>query len=163
MGDLNAAIAWTKTRLEGVAGIGRVHARTIRLASEQEIAERAVVAGKLNVWIITRGEAELKDLSDQETPTEQRDTIVIRGFYALSDDDAAPSEPTFSALVDAVLADLNAARKFVTRLGSTAGVSNVERAEPPRLRSFGHGTFGPTQALCHTAEIALPVWTRWIE
>jgi hypothetical protein len=157
MGDLNAAIAWVKTRLEGVSGIGKVHSRVIRVVTEQDITERAVVDGKLNVWIVTSGEAELKDLSDHESPTEQRDSIVIRGFYALSDDETNPSEPVFRTLVNAVLADLNTARKFVTRLGG-----NVEKAEPPQVRSFGHGTFGPTAVLCHTAEIVLPVATRWI-
>lgn len=147
-----------KTQLEAVAGIGKVYTRLLYAREEKDIAAKLVQSGRLNVWLITRELANLRDENLNQSLSEQRDQIVVHGFYALDDDDTNPSEASFDALVDAILDKLNTDRRPPSKFGGM-----VQSSDPPFLRLSDQRMYGPTQALCHHAEIVLPVVWRYLQ
>lgn len=128
------------TILEGVTGIGAVH-NYERLSSDlARLKSLHVVSNRINSWTVTR----TATTSEYRTNTqyERQHQLVIRGYMSL--DDAAESELTFQALVEAI----EEAFRGDDTLDGTAevcGPLQVERVEPVMFAGV----------LCHFAELRL--------
>lgn len=141
----------TKAQMEAVAGIGIVHAR-MRFLRDLKDQDQLLKDGKLNAWFISREGSRLQDENVNQSRTTETVGLVIHGFYGVNDAD--DSETAFDALVDAVIAAVNADRRAASKLGGT-----VVTAEPPQLRMVDYRMFGMNQVLCHHAEISMQaVW-----
>lgn len=138
---INAAI---KTLLEGVSGIGRVHAYDRWVKSKEEIKQELYHENsrRLHAWMISRFKLEEADASKSHNDT--RHHIRLRGVYAHNDADA--SETAFQALVDSVCAAIRADFD----LGGTSKYTTPPAAPVIDLRSIAG-------VLCHHCEIHLVV------
>lgn len=155
LSDIKARI---KAQLLLVNGIGLVHDRLRNLSSEAD-ADQLMAAGRLNVWMIHREASTLSDEDANQNLVEQKDTILIEGFYAVKDSD--DSQAAFDALLDAVLVQINSDRRpppAGTKLNAT-----VRSANPPFLRKQDFAAYGQNQVLCHHAEIVMQVITRYLQ
>lgn len=146
-----------KTLLEGVNGIGKVFTGARHFHEEAQTPNFAKDS-VLNAWFITRESSALTDMNQNRSKAEQRDMILVRGFYAFKD---SVSDEAFDTLVDAVVAAINTDRK--PPVGSGTYFNNtVKQADPPAVRVSDFRTFGPQAALCHHVEIIIPVVYREI-
>jgi hypothetical protein len=144
-----------KAQLELVTGIGKVYARMIRVDNQLDEKNKLVSGGRINVWWLTRETSTLFDRDVNQALVDQREQFIVHGFYALDDD---TSEAAFDALVDAILVQLNNDRRPPSLLGAT-----VLTADPPFLRTQDARHYGPSQALCHHAEIVMTVQWRHLQ
>jgi hypothetical protein len=103
---------------------------------------------------VSRESAAQPDQVINESLQARTTQILVQGFYAVKEDDG--SEEKFEALVDAVIAALNTDRK-PTNAGGTKLNATVADAAAPALRLQDFRQFGPSQTLCHHAEIVLAV------
>jgi len=156
LADVKARI---KSQLEAVAGIGQVHASTRYIQDEAVAMDQLVAGGVLNAWFISRESMALKDETVNQSPTELKDVIVIHGFYAVKDN---VSEPLFDALLDAVVTKLNTDRRPLGG-GGTLLNATVKATSAPQVRAIDYRMFGPEQALCHHAEIVMPVVMGYLQ
>ena len=137
--------AQIKTIMESVSGIGVVHDYERYSRSLADFFQLMTHAGKINGWMIHRQSTP----SDRDNmPTIHRQHMFkITGLYEL--DDAAGSERTFQALLDAIYT----AFKSKYSLNGTA-----LNSDPVQIDDVDTGEYG--NRLFHTAELTLPVWER---
>lgn len=152
LSDVKARIAAV---MATVAGIGNVYDRLRNLSVEADQAQ-LLSGGRVNVWMIHREGSVLTDQVVNQNFVEQRDAIVIEGFYAVKDAD--DSESAFEVLVDAILQALNADRRPPSHLNGTSAT-----AGPPSLRLHDQRLYGVSQVLCHHAEIVMQVTPRYLQ
>jgi len=143
---LTDTILAVKTILEGVSGVANVYDTVRNWQSEKEFREAArTPSGGLQFWMLSREATAARDLGPRFTA--RRHTLALHGYYAVSD--AAGSERTFQALVEAVAAALAADRT----LGATARHSGPAQVRAVDFRIINN-------VLCHHAELALVVEDR---
>jgi hypothetical protein len=139
-----------QTQMKTVQGIGQVYTRLRNLHVEKD-AKQIQSGGTLHVWMIDRESTVLRDQAVNQNFTEQRDTICVTGYLAVSD--ANDSGDTFDALIDAILLAINTDRRPPSLLGG-----KVQTAQPPYLRRKDFHMYGVGgSVLCHHAEICMQV------
>jgi hypothetical protein len=134
----------------------KVWPRLRYLNAESQADQLAGTDGTLHVWFIWREGSALEDEVINQNFTEQTDTLVIEGFYAMND--ANNSDGEFESNVDAVLKSISDDRRCApggTKLGGT-----VMSARAPQRRKTDLVMYGPSQVLCHHTEIAMTVVSR---
>lgn len=144
------------TELNMVQGIGQVYDHLLYIRTEADEKAKLVKNGVLNVWLVTREGQQLVDAVDDESVTERHPKMLVQGFYAL--DEEAASEATFDALVDAVVAQLNADRRQTSNFGQT-----VRECDPPQLRLSDQRIYGVSEVLCHHCEIEIDILLDFLE
>jgi len=137
--------AQIKTELEKVSGIGVVHTYERYSRSLAELFELMTKSSKINGWMIHRASTDSK----RETlPLVDRyHTFKITAIYEL--DDAAASEVTFQAILDAIFE----AFKSKNTLNGTALDSEPINIDSVETEEYGNRLF-------HTAVLTLVVHER---
>jgi hypothetical protein len=140
--------------LREISGMGKVYDRPRNLSAEADVQNALFSDDRLHCWFISREAAQLTDQSVNQNFTEQKDFILLEGFYAVSDKD--DSESAFDALVNSLLQAVNNDRRPPSKLEGT-----VMTANPPALRKQDRHIFANT--LCHHAEIVMSIVPQYLQ
>ena len=148
------------TQIAAVSGIGKVF-KSKRLVNDWAtfLNRFKTATSVINVcWFSRVSGSELHDgqgnIGSTDAGSEilivdKRDFYDIELFYGFKDDDTAPSDYTYQALVDAIETKF----RFLQNLNSTA-----DRSMPLQRTASGLWSFG--DVLCHRAQWLLEVRTR---
>jgi hypothetical protein len=151
------AIAAIKQRIADVIQAAdpaaKVWPRLRYLNVESQIDQIKGSDGALHVWFVWRESTALRDIAVNQNLTEQMDTVIAEAFYGVNDEN--DSDAAFEAAVDAVLQALNADRRAGP--GGTELGGLVKTAYAPVRRSTDFQMYGPSQALCHHAQISMRI------
>lgn len=149
--SLASEIANARTRivtlLQGVSGIGQVHAYMRWVEDDASKASLFVSGGRLHVWMLSLGGQPAQLQRFPANHTQGRLLFHVHGFYAL--DDSAATQTTFENLVAAVIDAFGADKKLS---------NSVIESGPAQWQADdegGHRVFAGV--LCHYARLALPV------
>lgn len=136
--------------ISAVSGIGKAYERTRFVVEEKVEKADFILNNQLNVWFVSRESKALSDMNVNQSMSDQRDVILVRGFLGLQD--SADTEAQMDSLVDAVIVAINADRRPPSKLSGL-----VVEADPPQLRLQDVREFGPRKILSHHVEIAMAV------
>ena len=144
--------------IQGADPKAKVYTRMRAITPDSKKAELIGTDGVLHVWQVRREMTALLDAAVNQNLTEQKDTLVMEGFYGVND--AADSEEEFDLIVDAVLQAVNADRRPVAA-GGTKLNGTVQTAETPALRKMDFVTYA--EVLCHHVEIVMTVTPQYLQ
>jgi hypothetical protein len=141
-------IAYAKTVLLTVSGIGRVHTYQPTAVKPEDITDALKAGDFIHYWTISRvSTPETRAPSTHET---QRDhVIMIRGRYEVKTPDEATSEPIFHALIDAAQETFRAIHSY------EVAPNRFDMVGPLSCDLVGHQLLAET-FLVHYAELRWP-------
>jgi len=154
--DIKARI---QERMKATDAGSNVYTYRRNLSAETDQALLVGPDGRMHFWFIYREMTVLTDDVINQNFTDQVDTLVIEGYYGVKDAD--DSEEAFDLIVDQVLQAINNDRRAAP--GGTKLNGTVQTAETPELRKMDLHMYGPSQVLCHHAEIAMKVTPRYLQ
>jgi hypothetical protein len=154
--DIKARI---QTVMQATDAVANVYTFRRNLSAETDQALLVGRDGRMHFWFIYREMTALTDLVINQKFTQQDDTLVIEGYYAVKDAD--DSEEAFDLIVDQVLQAINNDRRAAP--GGTKLNGLVQTAEMPALRKMDFHMYGPSQVLCHHVEIVMKVTPRYLQ